>query len=122
MKKEPRSVTVTLWRCLKLKCPACGRASVIERPFNIKKSCSACRAIFKREEGFFLGAIMANVVATEGVVLIAYFVCLLITRDDQLMLTILFVVGIAFPLAFYHHSWALWLGLDYLIEGLPVGK
>ena len=119
MKKEPRSIGRVIWRCLKLECPACGRASVIERPFNIKKKCSACTVIFKREEGFFVGAIMANVVGTEGVILLTYFVCLLVTRDEQRMLTILFVVAIIFPLAFYHHSWALWLGLDHLIEGLP---
>jgi uncharacterized protein (DUF983 family) len=119
MKREPRSIGVTLWRSLKLRCPACGRASVIERPFNIRKNCPACGVIFKREEGFFVGAIMANVVATEILILLTYFVCLLITRADQMILTILFVVGIVFPLAFYHHSWALWLGLDHLIEGLP---
>lgn len=105
-----------------MKCPACGRASILDRPFQIRKSCSACGVIFKREEGFFVGAIMANVVATEGVILLTYFACLLITRDDQLILTILFVVGVTFPLVFYHHSWALWLGLDYLIEGLPAGE
>jgi uncharacterized protein (DUF983 family) len=122
MKREPRSIGVTLWRSLKLRCPACGRASVIERPFNIRKSCPACGVIFKREEGFFVGAIMANVVATEVLILLTYFVCLLITRADQMILTILFVVGIVFPLAFYHHSWALWLGLDHLIEGLPAAQ
>ena len=31
----------------------------------------------------------------------------------------LFVVALLFPVAFYHHSWSLWLGFDYLIEGLP---
>lgn len=102
-----------------LRCPVCGRASVVRRPFHIKKSCSACGAVFKREEGFFVGAIMANVVATEVVILLTYFACLLITRNDQLMLTILFVMAITFPLVFYHHSWSLWLGLDHLIEGLP---
>ncbi len=79
--------------------------------------------IFKREEGFFVGAIMANVVTTEVLILIVYFACLLFTHvGDQTMLTILFVVGVTFPLAFYHHSWALWLGLDHLIETLPRGK
>lgn len=76
--------------------------------------------IFKREEGFFVGAIMANVVATEVVILIAYFVSLLFTNfDEHVTLTILFILGITFPLLFYHHSWALWLGMDHLIEGLP---
>jgi len=78
--------------------------------------------IFKREEGFFVGAIMANVVATEAAILLAYFVCLFLISNEQTMLTILFIVGVTFPLVFYHHSWALWLGMDHLIEGLPRGQ
>ena len=120
MKRDPRTITLTLWRCLKLLCPACGNASIVERPFNLKHRCTACGVIFKREEGFFVGAIMANVVTTEVVILVVYFLCLLITNlDEQKMLTALFVVGITFPLVFYHHSWSLWLGLDHLLEGLP---
>ena len=120
MKRDPRTILRTLWRCLKLQCPVCGRASIVERPFNLKHTCSACGVIFKREEGFFVGAIMANVVATEAFILLAYFACLLLTNfSDNVVLTILFVVGVSFPLAFYHHSWALWLGMDHLIEGLP---
>jgi uncharacterized protein (DUF983 family) len=122
MKRDPRTIILTLTRCLKLRCPACGRASVFERPFNLKTRCTACAVIFKREEGFFVGAIMANVVATEVLILAVYFSCLLFTNlDDQTMLTVLFVFGVTFPLAFYHHSWSLWLGLDHLIEGLPKG-
>ena len=122
MKREPRPIAQTLWRSLKLKCPACGLGSVVDRPFNIRKTCPQCGAVFSREEGFFIGAIMANVVATEGVILLTYFACLLVTSADQLILTILLVVGIIFPLVFYHHSWSLWLGLDHVIEGLPLGK
>jgi hypothetical protein len=92
----------------------------VRRPFNLKHHCDACGAIFKREEGFFVGAIMANVVATEVFILITYLACLTLTSlSDSSILTILFVIGIAFPLAFYHHAWALWLGMDHLIEGLP---
>ena len=62
---------------------------------------------------------MANVVATEIFILVIYLACILFTNlSDRAMLSILFMVGIAFPLAFYHHSWALWLGMDHLIEGL----
>ena len=120
MKRDPRTIALTLGRCLKLECPACGRANVFGRPFNLKARCTACGVIFKREEGFFVGAIMANVVATEILILVVYFLCLLLTNlDEQKMLTALFVVGITFPLVFYHHSWSLWLGLDHLLEGLP---
>jgi uncharacterized protein (DUF983 family) len=123
MKRDSRTIGLTLWRSLKLQCPACGEASVFGRPFNVKKHCTRCGVIFQREEGFFVGAIMANVVATEVLILIIYLLCVLLTNlDEQKMLTVLFVLGIAFPLTFYHHSWSLWLGLDHLIEGLPGGK
>jgi uncharacterized protein (DUF983 family) len=119
MKRDPRTILLTLGRCLKLQCPACGRASIVERPFQLKHRCTECGVIFKREEGFFVGAIMANVIATEVVILIVYFLALLLTSlDEQNMLTVLFVVGVTFPLAFYHHSWSFWLGVDHLIEGL----
>jgi hypothetical protein len=36
-----------------------------------------------------------------------------------MVLAVLFVVAITFPVAFYHHSWSLWLGFDHLIESLP---
>ena len=119
VKRDPRSIGRTLWRSLKLQCPVCGEASIVQRPFNLKHRCIACGVIFKREEGFFVGAIMANVVATEILVLLTYFVCLLLDLNDRVMLTILFAIGVAFPIAFYHHSWALWLAMDHLIEGLP---
>ena len=120
MKRDGRTIILTLWRCLKLRCPACGRASIVGQPFHVKERCSACDVIFKREEGFFVGAILANVVTTEFLILVVYFACLLLTNfGDQTMLTILFVISVSFPLAFYHHSWALWLGFDEFIESLP---
>lgn len=120
MKRDPRTILLTLSRCLKLRCPACGQGSVIGKPFNIRAHCIACKVIFKREEGFFVGAIMANVVATEVFILLVFFFCLIFTHlNEQTTLIVLFVIGISFPLAFYHHSWSLWLGLDHLIEGLP---
>jgi hypothetical protein len=123
MKRDPRTIALTFWRCLKLQCAVCGRASVVQRPFNIKMRCTNCGVIFKREEGFFIGAIMANIVATEVLILIVYFTSLLFTNfNEQNVLTVLFVIGVTFPLAFYHHSWALWLGMDHLIEGLPREK
>ncbi len=62
---------------------------------------------------------MANVVATEFFIVTIYLACIMLTNlNERLLLTILFVAGITFPLAFYHHAWALWLALDHLIEGL----
>jgi uncharacterized protein (DUF983 family) len=121
MRPDGCSILATLARCLRLQCPVCGRDTIVRRPFNLKHRCEACGAIFKREEGFFVGAIMANVVATEILILVTYLACLMLTNlQDSSIVTLLFVIAIIFPLAFYHHAWALWLGLDHLIEGLPL--
>jgi len=123
MKRDPRTIMITLGRSLKLKCPACGRSSIAQRPFNLKHRCDSCGVIFKREEGFFIGAIMANVIATEVFILIIYFALLLLTTlSDRTTFIILFTVAVAFPLMFYHHSWSMWLATDHLIEGLPRDK
>jgi hypothetical protein len=73
-----------------------------------------------REAGFFVGAILVNVVTTELFIMVIYLVCLvLIGVSYQLILTTLFVAALLFPVAFYHHSWSIWLGFDHLVEGLP---
>jgi hypothetical protein len=75
---------------------------------------------FNREEGFFVGAILANVVATEAVIILAYLIAITIGHDiDRVVIMVLMVLAVTFPLLFYHHSWSLWLGLDHLIESLP---
>ena len=67
-----------------------------------------------------MGAIMANVVATEFVILLVYVVSLpIFGAHYQLVLTFLFLLAVLFPPAFYHHSWSLWLGFDHLVESLP---
>jgi hypothetical protein len=77
-------------------------------------------SLFKREDGFFVGAILANVVTTELVILVVcFFFLLIIGTSYESVLVLLFVMAVIFPLAFYHHSWALWLGFDYIVESLP---
>ena len=115
-----RSVVGTLVRCLRLRCPACGRSSIFQSPFKIRHHCPSCRALFQREEGFFVGALAINVVTTELVILAAYFLCLLAAGDRfELMLAALITLALLFPVAFYHHSWSAWLSLDHLLETLP---
>lgn len=115
-----RSIVTVLARALRLRCPACGQSSIARSPFRVRHHCPNCRSLFKREEGFFVGAILANVMATEFVILITCMAWLLLLGSDyETVLAGVFVVALIFPVAFYHHSWSLWLGFDYLIEGLP---
>ncbi len=109
-----------LTRCVTLRCPVCGQSAIFQAPFRVRHHCPPCRALFEREEGFFVGAILINVVTTESVILIVYFACLLtVSFSDNLLLTILLPVALIFPLVFYHHSWSVWLSFDHLVERLP---
>ncbi|HEX8844969.1 MAG TPA: DUF983 domain-containing protein [Pyrinomonadaceae bacterium] len=120
MKKNRRPVIRTLLRSIGLRCPVCGKSSIVQRPFKIKHHCPACDALFMREEGFFVGAILINVVTTEIVILAIYLLTLVVLGlDYQLVLTLLFISALLFPIAFYHHSWSIWLGFDHIVESLP---
>ena len=110
----------TLMRGLRLRCPVCGESNVFRAPFQVRHHCPACRALFQREAGFFVGAIMVNVVVTEGAVMLAFGVCLLaLGGGGSLTLPVLFAVALLFPVLFYHHAWSLWLAGDHVVEGLP---
>jgi uncharacterized protein (DUF983 family) len=118
-RNRPTVAKVLRW-CLLLRCPACGNASIVNAPFRIKDRCSSCRVVFQREQGFFVGAILINVVTTELIILLAYLASLpVINAHYQFVLAMLFVIGVLFPIVFYHHSWSIWLTFDHLVEGLP---
>src|SRR5918912_1497605 len=119
MKRERRPILRTLFRSLRLRCPVCGKSAIVQRPFKIKHHCPVCDALFMREEGFFVGAILINVVTTEAMILALYLISLVVGFNYQVVLTILFIAAVAFPILFYHHSWSIWLGFDHLVEGLP---
>lgn len=120
MKKNRRSIIEVLFRCLRLRCPACGQSSIVRRPFHIKHHCPACYSLFKREDGFFVGAIMVNLVVTEGVILATYIIFLLVNGSNyHALLNALFALALLLPVVFYHHTWSVWLSFDYLMESLP---
>ena len=67
-----------------------------------------------------MGAILANVITTELIILLVCLLLLTVARlDYENVLPGLFVVALLFPVAFFHHSWSFWLGFDYLVESLP---
>jgi len=120
LKVDFEQIKTVLGRCLKLRCPACGASRIITQPFHIRHHCPNCMALFKREDGFFVGAILANVVTTELVILVVcFFFLLIVGADYENVLVLLFAMALLFPVAFYHHSWSLWLGFDFLVESLP---
>jgi len=118
-RKRPTIKNSLVW-CLTLQCPSCGRASVFERLFSVRETCESCGVVYKREEGFFVGALLIAVVTTELVILLAYLASLpFIAGHYQIVIALLFSLAVLFPALFYHHSWSIWLTFDHFVEGLP---
>jgi uncharacterized protein (DUF983 family) len=58
--------TLTLaWRGWTKACPRCGGRSLFQRWFTLRERCPHCGLRFEREEGYWTGAIAANVIVTE---------------------------------------------------------
>lgn len=102
---------------LKLKCPACGLGQLYEAFFRMHDKCPYCGLVFAREQGYFIGAIYLNVVATESLIFATYLALILAHRiADQSTYTILFALALLFPVVFHHHARSLWLSLDHLLD------
>lgn len=100
-----------------LKCPSCGLGPLYESPFKMRDCCQYCDLKFEREQGYFIGAIYINVIATESTLLLTLLVYGLITGTvNERILTALVVLAIVVPLVFYHHCRSLWLSFDHILN------
>lgn len=85
--------------------------------FSMNTHCDYCGLVYEREQGYFIGAIYINIIATESLLLGTLLIYGLITRTiSQTILTVLIVLAIVMPLVFYHHSRSLWLCLDHILN------
>jgi len=63
---------------------------------------------------------MVAVVSTEAIIVLVYVISLpVVSAHYQSVIGVLLSLALLFPLAFYHHSWSIWLSFDHFIEGLP---
>lgn len=114
---DTRRAKRLLIRGLKLKCPVCGEGALFESAFKMRERCSHCGLTFSREQGYFVGAIYVNVVATESSILLVYLSLLLILpASSESIYIALFALALILPLAFFHHARSLWLSFDHIID------
>jgi uncharacterized protein (DUF983 family) len=106
-----------LRRGLMLRCPDCGLGPLYRSPFRMNAHCEYCDLIYEREQGYFIGAIYLNVIATESLLLGTLLIYGLITgKINQTILTVLIGLALTLPLGFFHHSRSLWLCIDYILN------
>lgn len=79
--------------------------------------CDYCGLVYEREQGYFVGAIYLNVIATESLLLGTLVVYGLITgRIDETILTVLVILALTLPLVYFHHTRSFWLCIDHLLN------
>jgi uncharacterized protein (DUF983 family) len=103
-----------------LRCPRCEQAPLFRGWFAMHEQCPRCGLTFEREQGYFVGAIYVNYVATVALCLGGFF---LVDRWTDLSVTTHIVLwsacGVVFPFLFFRYSRSLWLSLAYLVDPEP---
>lgn len=111
---------MTLGRALGLRCPRCGGRGLFESWLRPKPSCPTCgQPIERPEEGYWLGALLVNLVVAELLPLGAVVGVLLATWPHPPW-TLLLYGGAALaaisPFVFYPFSKLAWLAVDQYIQ------
>jgi uncharacterized protein (DUF983 family) len=103
-------------RAITLRCPRCAsRRTFVRRWLGRHDRCRTCGIEWRREEGFELGAITVNIIATFIVLTAAMTVAFVVTSPDIPVLPLVLglgVVAIVMPIAIYPFSNLLWLAVD----------
>jgi uncharacterized protein (DUF983 family) len=103
------------WRC-----PNCGRGRLFCGVFRMLPRCAECGLSYFPEQGYYVGAMIINYVATTAVV-VAIFLLSVLFRDFTALSTnskilLWMVFAIALSLLFVRHSYSFWLGIDFWIK------
>jgi uncharacterized protein (DUF983 family) len=108
-----RSFGLTVFRGIRLRCPACGHGRLFRNLFQMYDSCSVCGFRLERSSGYFLGSTYIN----YGVTALTTTVSFVVMRfglgwDRHVLLPGLLLFCLIFPLVFFRFARSLWLSLD----------
>lgn len=121
---EVNIVLVRMWilfvRGLFLRCPHCGKGKLFRRGFAMYEKCPVCGWRYEREEGYWTGAMAVNLVVSE--LIVAAVVIPLAAMQTPLLP--LFAIGLPatalLPILFYRHSKSFWMGIDFILNPIPL--
>ena len=109
-----------LRRASVLHCPWCGsRRTFIRRWLGKHERCRTCGIRWRREEGFELGAVAINTVATFLALAIGMTIGFVLTSPDipvGPMVLSLVAVAVLLPIIIYPFTFTIWLALDLAVH------
>lgn len=118
MQRPPLSQAID--RAAHWRCPYCGKGRLFRGVFRMLPRCPECGLSYFPEQGYYLGAMIINYVATTGVVITFFLISLLfrdftsLTTNEKILLWMGFAIGLS--LTIMRHSYAFWLGIDFWIK------
>lgn len=104
------------------RCAVCGCGRLFDGWFRMKERCPGCGYRFEREEGFFLGAYVVNLVLAEGLVLLLCIVPLIwvLAANPDAGIAPLVIAGgigiVAGPAVFYPFSRTIWVAVELMLR------
>jgi uncharacterized protein (DUF983 family) len=114
---------VTFWqamgRGLRLRCPRCGVGKLFTGFFTMPDACPSCGLDFRREQGYYIGAMYINYGVTAAV-LLGVSLPLIGKYPLPRILWPLGIFCLIFPVCFFRYSRSLWLAIDlFIIAKIP---
>src|SRR5271170_4339973 len=103
------------WRC-----PNCGRGRLFRGVFRMFSRCPECSLSYFPEQGYYVGAMIINYVATTALVVAIFLLSLLVpdftklSVNEKILLWMIFAIAVS--LALVRHAYSFWLGLDFWIK------
>lgn len=112
-----RRLLTLLGRAFRRRCPYCGGSGVFRGWFELRDTCPTCGVSFSREEGYFLGAMLVNLLVAEGLAVGAV-IALMVFSDLSLLPLEVVGIGLAvgLPILFYPYSRLLWMAIDLQLD------
>ncbi len=102
----------TAWLVARLRCPSCGLGRMGEGGLAIHPRCPVCGVVFERDPGEVAGGIWMNSMATTaGICALAVWLEFFTNVPRALLTPIVVAFAAVFPIAFYRHSRAIWIGV-----------
>jgi uncharacterized protein (DUF983 family) len=103
------------WRC-----PNCGRGRLFRGVFRMLPVCPECGLSYFPEQGYYVGAMIINYVATTAGVVTIFLLSLLfkdfttLSTNSKILLWMVFAITLS--LLLMRHAYSFWLGLDFWIK------
>jgi uncharacterized protein (DUF983 family) len=101
-------------RALMLRCPACGQGRIFGPRFRMNRRCSACGAIFWKNEGEWLGPVVVDYSAATAAALVAWSIVVFAGASPAVQLACAGAAAIAAAVALSRWSRSFWTLLLYI--------